>query len=219
MSGDEHAPRRYHSDLRREQVRQTHARVLDAAATLFEERGYEGTSVAAIAKAAHVSAETVYGYFRNKRALLGELCRRAVRGDDSVPVPEQNGPKAVSAATDQHEQLRLFAADIVLRLERAAPLVAVVAGAARSHTELAELLAALHADRLTNLRTLVDALAANGPLRLQEDEAVETVWALTSPELHQLLIRMRGWTRQRYCDWLATSLAELLLPEVTPTKA
>jgi len=53
---------------------------------------------------------------------------------------------------------------------------------------------------------------------LQEDEAVETVWALTSPELHQLLVRVRGWTRQRYRDWLATSLAALLLPGGVPSK-
>ena len=116
--------------------------------------------------------------------------------------------------TDQHEQLRLFAADIVLRLERAAPLVAVVAGASRSNPELAQLLATLHSDRLKNLRTLVDALAANGPLRLQGDDAVDTVWALTSPELHQLLIRIRGWSRHRYQDWLASSLAGLLLPKL-----
>ena len=74
--------------------------------------------------------------------------------------------RALAAATDQHEQLRLFAADIVLRLERAAPLVAIVAGASRSEPELADLLARLHADRLKNLAVLVDALAANGPLRL-----------------------------------------------------
>ena len=213
VSEDTPQRRRYRSELRREQAGQTRAAVLDAAATLFKERGYEGTSIAAIATGAHVSPETVYGHFGTKRALLGELCRRAVRGNDPAPVPEQRGPKAVSAATDQHEQLRLFAADVVLRLERAAPLVAVVAGAARSHAELADLLAALHADRLKNLRVLVDALAVNGPLRLEEDEALETVWALTSPELHQLLVRVRGWTRKRYRDWLATSLAELLLPE------
>ena len=169
--------------------------MLDAAATLFAQRGYEGASIAAIAEEAGVSAETVYGRFGNKRTLLGELVRRAVRGDDPRPVPEQDGPRALAAATDQHEQLRLFAADIVLRLERAAPLVAIVAGASRSEPELAELLARLHADRLRNLRVLVDALAANGPLRLPDDEALETVWALTSPELHQLLVRVRGWTR------------------------
>jgi AcrR family transcriptional regulator len=203
--------RRYRSERRREQAEQTRRRVLDAAARLFELRGYEGASIAAIAEEARVSQETIYARFQNKRTLLGDLVHRAVRGDDPTPVVEQAGPRAVAAATDQHEQLRLFAADIVLRLERAAPLITIVAGASRSEPELAELLARLHAHRRSNLRGLVDALAANGPLRLPIDEAVETVWALTSPELHQLLTRVGGWTRRRYCDWLADSLARLLI--------
>ncbi len=218
-SRNERQPRRYRSELRRDQAEQTRARVLDAAKGLFEERGYEGTSIAAIAETARVSAETVYARFGNKRALLGELVRRAVRGDERAPLSGQAGPLAVAAAADQREQLRLFGADISLRLERAAPVVAIVAGAARSDPELAELLAALHAERLKNLRILIDALAANGPLRLDADESLETVWALTSPELHQLLLRVRGWTRRRYRDWLATSLAALLLPEGGPGKA
>ena len=65
--------------------------------------------------------------------------------------------------------------------------------------------------RLKNLAVLVDALSANAPLRLPADQAVETVWALTSPELHQLLVRVRGWTRHRYSQWLAESLGTLLL--------
>jgi hypothetical protein len=127
-------------------------------------------------------------------------------------VPEQRVPRTLAAVTDQREQLRLFAADIVLRLERAAPLVAVLACASRSDPDLAQLLTTLHDDRVQNLRVLVDALTANGPLRIQEDEAVETVWALASPELHQLLVRERRWTRDRYEAWLADSLAKLLLP-------
>ncbi|MBA3429748.1 MAG: TetR family transcriptional regulator [Actinobacteria bacterium] len=208
-------PRSYRSERRREQAEETRQRVLDAAARLFEERGYEGASIAAIAAEARVSQETIYARFRNKRTLLGELVRRAVRGDDPAPVPQQEGPRRIVTASDQHEQLRLFAEDIVLRLERAAPLVAVVSDAARSEPELAELLARLHADRLKNLRVLVDALALSGPLRLRNDEALETIWALTSPELHQLLNRVRGWTRRRYCDWLADSLAELLLQQTS----
>jgi AcrR family transcriptional regulator len=204
--------RPYRSERRQEQAAQTRERVLDAAATLFQERGYEGASIAAIAEAGGVSEETVYARFRNKRTLLGEIVQRAVRGPDPRPVPEQEGPRALVSAADQHEQLRLFAADIVLRLERAAPIVAVVAGAARSEPELAELLVRLHADRRANLRVLVDALAANGPLRISRDRAVESVWALTSPELHQLLVRIGGWSRRRYCAWLAESLASLLLP-------
>ena len=208
-------PRSYRSERRREQAEETRQRVLDAAARLFEERGYEGASIAAIAEEARVSQETIYARFRNKRTLLGELVRSAVRGDDPAPVPQQEGPRRIVTASDQREQLRLFAEDIVLRLERAAPLVAVVSGAARSEPELAALLARLHADRLKNLRVLVDGLALNGPLRLRNDEALETVWALTSPELHQLLNGVRGWTRRRYCDWLADSLAELLLQQTS----
>lgn len=205
--------RRYRSDRRREQAEQTRQQVLDAAAGLFEQRGYEGASIAAIAAEAGVSEETIYARFKNKRTLLGELVLRAVRGNDPAPVPEQQGPRAIVAATDQHEQLRLFTADVVLRLERAAPLVAIVSGASRSEPELAELLARLHAVRLKNLLVLIDALAVNGALRLPHDEALETAWALTSPELHQLLSRVRGWTRQRYRDWLADTLTQLLLPE------
>ena len=48
-------------------------------------------------------------------------------------------------------------------------------------------------------------------LRLESDAALDTVWALASPDLHRLLTRTRGWTREQYCDWLAESLATLLL--------
>ena len=203
--------RPYRSQLRREQAEQTRERMLDAAATLFVERGYDVTSISSIAELAGVSPETVYARFRNKRTLIGELMQHAVRGADPRPIPEQEAPRALAAATDQHEQLRLFAADIVLRLERAAPLAAVVAGAARSDPEIATLYERLHRNRLENMTTLIDALSANGPLQLPAEHALETVWALTSPELHQLLERVRGWTPDRYRDWLTDCLSTLLL--------
>ena len=93
----------------------------DAAAALFRDRGYDGASIVAIADAAGVAPETVYARFGNKRTLLGELVVRAVRGEEAAPVPEQAGPRAIAAERDQHRKLRMFAADIVLRLERAAP--------------------------------------------------------------------------------------------------
>jgi AcrR family transcriptional regulator len=204
--------RRYRSERRQEQAEQTRARILEAAEVVFGRRGYERASVAAIAVEAGVAEETIYAHFRNKRTLLGELVQRAVRGDDPRPVPEQEAPRALAAASDQREQLRIFAADIVKRLERAAPVVALVREAARAEPDLADLLERLHAHRLRNLGTLVDALAANGPLLLPPAAATETVWALTSPELHQLLVQQRGWSRRRYTGWLARSLDALLLP-------
>jgi AcrR family transcriptional regulator len=203
--------RAYRSEHRRELAEQTRVRVLDAAEDVFKERGYGGASIAGIAEAAGVSPETIYGRFGNKRTLLAELVGRAVRGEDPAPVLEQPAFTAVAEATDQREQLRLFAADIVLRLERAAPLVAVVGEAARSEQDLAALLGRMHGGRLSNFNALVDVLERNGPLQVSKAEAAETIWALTSPELHQLLTGVRGWSRKRYVGWLTDSLAKLLL--------
>jgi hypothetical protein len=47
---------------------------------------------------------------------------------------------------------------------------------------------------------------------MEPRRAAETVWALASPEMHQLLRRTRGWSRAAYEAWLADALAALLLP-------
>src|SRR5690242_3570542 len=97
MSGDVKR-RSYRSERRREQAAETRERVLDAADALFRERGWDGTSIAAVAESAGVSQETVYARFRGKRALLGELVQRAVRGGDARPVPEQAAPSLTEAS-------------------------------------------------------------------------------------------------------------------------
>ena len=208
---DVKARRPYRSERRREQAEETRERVLEAAARLFGQRGFESATIAAIAAEAGVAPETVYAGFRNKRTLLGELIRRAVRGVEGAPVPQQSGPRALAAVTDQREQLRLFAADVSLRLERVGPLVEVLTTAALSEPELAGLLAKIHSERLANLRALVAALSANGPLRQDAEAALDTVWALASPDLYRLLTQTRAWSREAYCEWLSDALAVLLL--------
>lgn len=49
--------------------------ILDAARSAFAEQGYEGTSIAQIARRAGVSDGLLYRYFRNKRDLLNEVLR------------------------------------------------------------------------------------------------------------------------------------------------
>jgi AcrR family transcriptional regulator len=206
------ASRPYRSKRRTEQAAATRGRILEAATRLFAERGFESTTVTAIAAAAGVSDETVYAAFRTKRGLLGELVRSAVRGESDLPVAQQPAARAVESVADQREQLRLFAGDVAKRLERVAPLIDVLAAAARTNPELAELQSAIDDSRAENLGLFVDALAARGSLRLGRTAAVEEVWTLASPELHTLLRGRRGWSRARYQRWLADSLARLLLP-------
>lgn len=54
-------------------------RLLDIAATLFMERGFEGTSIDAIAEVAGVSKPTVYARYRDKRDLFAAVLRDRIR--------------------------------------------------------------------------------------------------------------------------------------------
>jgi AcrR family transcriptional regulator len=62
-------PRAGESEARRE-------RVLEAAATVLRERGYRGTTTAAVAAAAGVSKESLYSWFGDKSGLFAEVVRR-----------------------------------------------------------------------------------------------------------------------------------------------
>jgi TetR/AcrR family fatty acid metabolism transcriptional regulator len=50
--------------------------ILDAAKRAFADKGFEGTSIADIARTAQISDGLVYRYFRNKRELLYEVLRK-----------------------------------------------------------------------------------------------------------------------------------------------
>lgn len=52
-------------------------RILDAALTLFAERGFHGTAVPEVARSAGVGAGTIYRYFTNKEDLVNGVFRRA----------------------------------------------------------------------------------------------------------------------------------------------
>jgi len=56
--------------LRERKKRQTRQLIVDTAATLFAERGYEQVAVLDVAKAADVSEQTVYNYFPTKQRLV-----------------------------------------------------------------------------------------------------------------------------------------------------
>lgn len=60
---------------RRERERaDTRRRILDAARDMFAEKGYEATTMRAIANRVEYTPTAIYHHFRNKEALLTELC-------------------------------------------------------------------------------------------------------------------------------------------------
>lgn len=207
--------RRYNSPRRLQQAEETHANILKAANRLFRSEGWAKATIAAIAREAGVSSETIYSVFANKRTLIQRLIVGAARRDapDTMLV-EQTGPKAIFAATDPADQVRRFAHDVTDVLSNVAPLMAVVRTGAASEPELAALYSQLQTGRRQNLAIFVSALARNGGLRegLDLDAASATVWRLASPEMFTLVTESEAVENQDYAEWLRHSLELLLLP-------
>ncbi|OBH38221.1 hypothetical protein A5692_09405 [Mycobacterium sp. E342] len=75
--------------LRERKRRQTRQELIGAAMRLFEEKGYEQTTVAEIASAAGVSTKTFFNYFASKdEVLFPHLARRI---DTAVALIDQRG--------------------------------------------------------------------------------------------------------------------------------
>ena len=218
MSKNIPARRPYASERRKAQAAETRLHVLEAARRLFTEHGYTGTTITAIALEAKVSPETVYAIFGSKRAVLAELVGMSVLGDArSTPLLEQRGPQEVRRSKSQHEQIRLFAAGMRQIMPRVGPIFQVMHTAASTEPEIATLLGQVLEQRLEGMRAFVRMVTSNGPLRrgVEAQSAAESVWAVSSAEMHWLLTVDRGWSGDRYEKWLTDSLEVILLAPPT----
>ncbi|MBF6167112.1 TetR/AcrR family transcriptional regulator [Streptomyces gardneri] len=110
-----------------------HRDLLDAAATVFAERGYDNTTVAAITAAAGVSRATMYVYFASKEGIFLALAER-VRDEflaAQEPGIQDDDPRMMLRATIESFATAVATAGPLLRLihERGAvdPKVAALA--------------------------------------------------------------------------------------------
>ena len=202
-------------DRRARQAAATRQRIVQAAGRLFEERGYGGTTIDAVAIEADVAVETVYARFKNKRNLLGAYLDVAIVGDtEPVPLLDRPEVQAVRDASDQREQLRLLAHLARTVLERNASAHAVMRGAATVDPEVMAIVEEDDRRRKATHRAFIEIISSSGPLRdgLSAADAADTFSVLVTPDTFTMLTQRRGWTPARYERWLATNLALTLLP-------
>ena len=214
--------RRYSSPRRQEQAEATRRAIVDAASRLLVSHGYAGTTMEAIAREADVATTTVYAIFSSKPKVIEAAIQAAVTGPEApTPLLEQRGPRAAFAETDQRRQVEMFAAGMGDIMARVAPLFEAMRTGAAADPVIAALRSDLLAQRLEGMRSFVGAVMRNGPLRdgMSLEAAAESVWALSSPDVHQLLTVQRAWDRARYVSWLARTLAATLLDTDTPPSA
>jgi AcrR family transcriptional regulator len=206
--------RRYDNSARQARTRSTRSQVVDAARRVFVERGYAATTVDAISGAADVPVATVYRLFGSKRGILQAVLDVAFVGDDE-PLALHDRPTARGAAAEPDPRRMLAGYAKVARevLERSGPLQQVLRSAAEVDPDAAALLAQVNEQRLAGQARVARGLVERSALAagLTEAAATDTIYALMSPELHQVLTVERAWSQDRYERWLADALAALLV--------
>jgi AcrR family transcriptional regulator len=213
MADDVKGRRRYHSPLRAEQADATRRRVLAAARDLFLARGYAGTTVAAVARAADVSPDTIYVSLGGKQGLLeGVLSLARSDPEDPAQRDQQHRRDEIGTLADPRQRLRRLVQLSCETLARTDPAHAVLRGAADGQPFAAELYARMLRFRLRvqagNLETYLGASLRPG---LTVQQAAEHYSALLSPELYHLLTVERRWSTRRYASWVADLLDHDLL--------
>jgi AcrR family transcriptional regulator len=190
------------SPTRRELVRATRARILEAAARLMRERGVNGFSMDVLAKEAGVARATVYEHFRSKRAVLDELASASTR---TLTLDSR-----AAATTDPLTALRDMLGSVCRHWDENGATV----------RELRNLVAVTGADvpidgvDIVYLQQIVAGLEAAGQLRPRWSaaEAVDALALLTSYPTYE---RLRGSTR-RTPEEVEALLAKLAVSIVTP---
>ena len=168
----------------------------------------------AIADRAGVSLKTVYLGFETKSGLLRAVWHRVLRGDrDDLPVGEQTWYRQVLDAPDPERQLRLNAHNSRAVKERAGAIMEVIHAAAPGDPEIGELWGRIQSEFHANQRGVIESVEAKGALTpgLDVDSAADILWTLNHPTVYRLLADDRGWTPERYEQWLGDILCSQLL--------
>jgi AcrR family transcriptional regulator len=204
---------------RQARTRLARAAVVGAARALFLERGYAGTTIEAISDLSDVPPATVYRLFSSKLGILKQLLDVSITGDDEdVALLERPYVRALAADPDPRKQLAGFAGICRGIMARTEPLYRILISAAGSDPDAAALLAEQTRIRQQGQGQIARLLAGAGALRpqLREREAEDIIHAVMSPEVYRLLVGDRGWSPERYEQWLRETLIGQLLPAPAP---
>ena len=172
-----------------------------------------------MARAAGVSAPTVYAAFGTKAMLLKACIDVAIAGDDEpVAVVDRPLSEWVYDTDDAREVLSRYAVMMGELAARAAPIYDVLVRAADAEPDLATLLVEMERQRLKAATIVADAVASRGglPAGRTVEEARDTIWVCNAPELFVTLTRKRRWSTKRYVEWSRNTLMRLVVDPPTP---
>ena len=196
---------------RRERAQATRLRITKAAYTLFCERGFSGTTMADVAKAAGVAVQTVYFVFHTKGELLSRAYDFAVLGDEDPAPPEvQPWYQAMTTEPGLAAALRHAVGGIGTILVRATPLDTVVRASAGSDPDAARVRAFHERWRAEGYRAMLEVLRAKAVLRdgVSPELATQLLLLYLGMDVYRVLVLDFGWSHDDWVDWTVATVAE-----------
>ncbi len=174
---------------------------------LFQERGYNQSTVESIAAEAGYAVQTVYFHFKSKAAILTRLL------DELQAVQIAPRYELAMSSDSPAEVVRLIAAISREVCDQGWDLMEALEAAAKGDPALVARLQEWEGGHLFGMTNQIHRLAELRALRtgLDESMAVDIGWALTSPDLYRLLRIKRGWGGDQYENWLVGALTRELL--------
>ena len=205
--------RRYDATSRRARALHKQRAIVDAAERLFLRDGFQATTIPAVAAEAGVSQETIYKTFGSKTGLVRAIRERGLAGEGPVHAERRSN----ALQKEERDPRRVIEGWGQLTTEvapKVMPILLLVAAGATTDAEMARLRQELDLARLTRMRRNARTLARAGHLRagMRPSQAADLLWACSSPELYDLLVRRRGWALTRYARFIVDVMIAGLLP-------
>ncbi|MGW4057429.1 TetR/AcrR family transcriptional regulator [Amycolatopsis sp. NPDC004747] len=209
--------RRYDTSRRQEQARENRRRILAAASELFREKGYAGTAMPEVAKAAGVAVQTVYKAFANKATLLKAVFDVTVAGDDEdVPIAGRDFIAEIRAEPDAARKIELYFGHLAGTAPAVFPVQLLARDAAAADPAAAEVWVQMRQEMLTAMTYFSAELLGTGQVKpgLGADDVRDILWTYHGPEQYELLCLERGWSPERYGKFLRDATVAALLAQV-----
>jgi hypothetical protein len=97
--------------------------------------------------------------------------------------------------------------------QRIAPFQLMVQSAAGADPAAAEMLAEMGRQRLAGIGVMAAEASKTGQLAVSEEECRDIVWAMTDGTLWYRLVQERGWSNERYAEWLGQVWVDRLVTD------
>ncbi|BDB63034.1 TetR/AcrR family transcriptional regulator [Rhodococcus sp. C26F] len=208
--------RPYDASGRREQARVRRRAVVVAAKELFERDGFRATTLATVADRAGVSVKGLYKTFGSKAALAKAVFDFVIAGDDEpVSVAERPEQQAMLAEPDVRRKIDMFIHALAHRQHRSAKVQILIRDGRHVDDSLTPVWQQLSEEGLAAATMVGRYLMATGQLRddIEHDEVRDVLWNYLVIDTYERLVLERGWTLDRYADWLARTVIAALCPQ------